>query len=65
MLQTLVDALQAKISSEAALQHVIGCMRIVANVWAMLQSLDTLDTWTLAQVRAWLKLPSEDPVIKR
>jgi hypothetical protein len=51
VVQAIVDALQSKVVSESAQQRAFGCMRMVANVWALLQSLDTLDAWTLAQAR--------------
>ena len=50
-LQVISEALQARISSETAAGRVSGLMRMVANIWSLLQSLDAFDAWTLAQAQ--------------
>ena len=49
--QVLSEALQARIGSETAAGRVPCLMRLAANVWSLLQSLDALDAWTLARAR--------------
>lgn len=46
-----MDVLQARINAAAAQGSLPACLRMVANIWALLQCLDTLDAWTLEQAR--------------